>query len=67
MHRLGLILGAIAAFLFFVGVMVAGGPNQPHPLPLVGRLLVVSLVIGVIVWLVFLGLGWALQGFWPPD
>jgi hypothetical protein len=62
MHRLGIVLGGVAAIVMSVFIRITTWPNQPS----IEATALVSLVVGVIVWLVFLGLGWAIRGFQPP-
>jgi hypothetical protein len=64
MHRLGIVLGFVAAVVLFVSIVSSREYKlAPHD----GLALVMSLVAGVLVWLVCLGLGWAIEGFHRPD
>jgi hypothetical protein len=65
MNRLGVVLGAVAAFVMFMIGMAANGWGDRND-PTVSWVLVLSFSAGLIVWLVVLGLGWAIQGFQRP-
>jgi len=62
MHRLGVVVGALTACVVLVRIVQAFGLRGVVDLISV---VVTSVLAGALVWLVFLGIGWAIQGFQP--
>ena len=62
MNRLGIVGGFVAAVTLLIAVL-AGGPRELD----LGRLFVSCAVLWGVVWLVFLGVAWAIDGFLLHD